>query len=201
MAYSKKAKRQRRKSVTKRDLEAVREQIYAPQPEPYEDPREVVLGARARVMCVTQTPDLLWDMISEEPGQAISIGATCKDEARKLWDIFKRYDGADALYFRRIIGRSRFPNVAKLEMLPERMETRDDDRPDDRSEEQKDRDAVKGWMRWQGLLGHMAAHERYAISSAARGTGSALHKGGKLTTAGQAFVAAMRILREVEERG
>lgn len=201
MAYSKRAKRQRKKSVTKRDLEAVREMINPPPVEVYEDPRTVVIEARARIKCVTPSAEMLDEMNGEEPGQAISIGATCKDEARKLWDIFKRYDGADALYFRRIIGRSRFPNVAKLEMLPERMETRADDRPDDRSEEQKDRDAVNGWMRWQGLLGCMAAHERYAISSAARGTGSALHKGGKLTTAGQAFVAAMRILREVEEQG
>lgn len=201
MAYSKRAKRQRRKGITKRDLEAVRETVHAPPPEPYEDPRVVVLNARARVMCKEPTPALLSDMIGEPSGQAITIGARDSAEASKLWDLFKRFDMADEVYFRRIIGRARFPNVARLEMLPERLETRDDDRPDHRDEDQKDRDASNNWARWHGLLGFLAAHERSAIIGASRRTTGDLHKGGKLTTAGQTFIAAMRILREVEERG
>lgn len=201
MAYSKAAKRARRKRVTKRDLEAVREMVNPPPVEVYEDPRVVVIEARARVMFKKPGPDMLIEMHGEHAGQAISIGARDKDEAGKLWAEYRRLDGADETYFRRIIGKPRFPNVAKLEMMPEIFEARADDRPDHRDEDQKDRDAVNAWMRWQGFLGRLASYERAAIMAAIRQTSEQLHKGGALTTAGQSFVAAMRVLRSEVERG
>ncbi len=185
----------------KRAHEKLCEAIYVQVAEAPEDPRAVVIGARARIMSKKPGAEMLLDLFGDPAGQAISIGARNEDEARKLWDVFKRYDQADDVYFRRIIGRSRFPNVAKLEMLPEPVETRDDDRPDDRTPDQRDRDASNGWMRWQGFLGHLAAHERAAITDASRRRGGDLQRSGVLTTAGAAFVAAMRTLKEIEGRG
>lgn len=192
------AKRQAKKG--KRAHEAVRAVIYDAPAAPQEDPRLVVVKSRARIMGQKAGDDMLIDMYGEPAGQAIAVGARNGDEARKLWALFKRFDAADDTYFRRIIGRSRFPNVARLEMMPERMETRDDDRPDDRSEDQKDRDASNNWTRWQGLIGHLATHERSAVISASRHLSGDLQKSGTLTTSGQTFIAAMRVLAEIESR-
>lgn len=200
-AYSKAARRARRKRITKRDLEAVREIVNPPPQEIYEDPRTVVIEARARMMSKEPGPDMLADMLCEHAGQAINIGARDKDEAGKLWADFRRLDAADETYFRRIIGKPRFPNVARLEMMPETFEARPDDRPDSRTDEEKNRDAVNAWMRWHGILNRLASHERATIMSAIRQTSGDLHKRGGLTTSGQAFIAAMRVLRSEVERG
>lgn len=169
-------------------------------PEPVEDVRNVVQFARMRLHGLGKEAALSI-MASEQAGLAIHLGARDEDERGKLWAIFTRLDASDETYFRRIIGRPRFPNVAKLECLPETFETRPDDRPDARSDDDKDRDAVNGWMRWQGKLGCLAWHEAHLITRAARQTCPELVRGGRLTTTGAAFVAAMRILRMVDERG
>lgn len=168
-------------------------------PEPVEDVRNVVQFARMRLHGLSKEAAMSI-MASEQAGLAIHLGARDEDERGKLWAIFTRYDGADETYFRRIIGRPRFPNVAKLEYLPEVFETRPDDRPDARDEDEKDRDATNGWMRWQGKLGHLNSSEAGLITRAARQTCPDLVKGGRLTTTGAAFIAAMRILRTVDEK-
>lgn len=198
MAYSKRAKRKAKKRRTCRAHEAVMEVIHAPRREPAEDPRIVVLNARARHF----GPDLdaASVMLADPAGQAILLGARDADEAARLWDVFARYDAADETYFRRIIGRHRFANVARLDMLPERFETRADDRPDIRSEDERDRDAVNGWMRWQGALQSLGAHEASLIIRASRQTCGALVICGQISATGRAFVAAMRALRGVVER-
>ena len=91
--------------------------------------------------------------------------------------------------------------VARLDMLPERFETRADDRPDIRSEDERDRDAVSSWMRWQGALQALGAHDASLIIRASRQTCGALVIGGRLSTTGSVFVAAMRSMRQVVDRG
>ena len=86
-------------------------------------------------------------------------------------------------------------------MLPERFETRADDRPDIRSEDERDRDAVNGWMGWRGALQSLGAHDASLIIRASRQTCGALVIGGEVSTTGSAFVAAMRALRQVVDRG
>lgn len=133
-------------------------------------------------------------------GQAIAIGATDPAEADRLWACFKRADAADDAYMRRIICKHRFPNVSKAEFLPEAFETIADDTIDNRTSDEKDRDAVNGWMRIQGHLGSLAGHERHTIVSVMRRRVEPV-KSGQLTTVGQAFVAAIRVLdREVNKR-
>ena len=207
-AYSKGAKRRAKRgrasggdlpglaSVPRRDgngcyVERTRQQA--------EDPRVVALNARIRHF--GPEVDAASVMLADPAGQAIHIGARDADEAGKLWDVFARFDAADETYFRRIIGQPRFANVGRLDMMPERFETRADDRPDLRTEDERDRDAVNGWMRWQGALQAIGAHDAGLIIHESRQTCVAMFIGGRLSTTGASFVAAMRSLRQVVERG
>lgn len=158
--------------------------------EPQEDPRAVVIAARIRAGA-PNADEAQRPMWGEAAGQAIAQQAPA--EAPELWDTFKRIDAADDAYARRFTGIRRFPNVAKLEMMPERFETRDDDRPDSRTPDEKDRDAVANWQRWQGLLASMCQGQRAVILDAMRHRMRLMH-GGKATKAGKAFVAAMQAL-------
>lgn len=174
---------------------------------PKEDPRIVVLAARRRHNNKPQNADMSHEMWGDLAGRAIIIGADGltdrsaaerRDLAATLWDVFKRLDGCDETYFRRIIGRQRFPNVARMEYLPEAFETRPDDHHGEyRTEDEKDRAAVRNWMRWQGYLGSMSATEHCAIVSALRQRVMLSHAG-RLTGAGERFVSAMRRLVEIE---
>lgn len=201
MSKARRRAARRKYRQTKRSIEERNEVMYPHPAEPAEDPRVVVMAARARIMGEEPANDHLMGMLVEPAGRAIRIGARDSDEARKLWGVFSLLDAADETYFRRIMGKARFAKPSELEMMPEPFETRADDRPDYRSADEKDRDAVNRWMRWQGLLGRLAGHERYAITSMMRGTAAKPHDGNRLTTAGQAFVAAMRILRSEYDRG
>lgn len=174
---------------------------------PVEDPRVVVLDARRRHNGKRQGEDVSHEMWGDLAGRAIIIGAEAltdrsaaerMDLAGCLWSVFKRLDGCDETYFRRIIGRQRFPNVARMEYLPEAFETRADDHHGEyRTEDEKDRAAVRNWMRWQGLLGCMSATEHCAIVSALRQRVMLSHAG-RLTGAGERFFTAMRRLVDIE---
>lgn len=166
-----------------------------------EDPRVTVLSARCRQMNRDDTEDarlsLTWPGFGDPAGVALDLGVADRDERNALWDLFKRLDAADDAYIRRYVGVRRFPNVAKVEFLPERFETSADDPLDTRSADEKDRDAVNGWMRWQGLLGRMSAADHTAIVTVMRRRVEPV-AGASLTTAGWAFVAAMKNLLAVE---
>src|SRR5690606_7024145 len=96
----------------------------------------------------------------------------------------------------RRIGVSLFPNVAKMEYMPEEWGTRPDDRPDTRTREEKEADARNTWSRWQGYLAKLSPSERTIIDFAMRHR-FILFQMGKLTRHGQRFVNAMRSLDEV----
>lgn len=206
-----KSQRLARKKRTKRAQEAQWSCETAAPCQPAEDPRVVVLDARCRHTGRVQTDDVAGEMWGDLAGRAIAIGAsmaadlTAADRralASDLWDLFKRVDAADETYFRRIIGRARFPNVARLEYIGEVFEAREDEQNSSgwKSEDDKDRDAVRTWMTWQGLLGELPRDAHCAIVSALRQRVMLSHAG-RLTGAGEAFVSAMRALMKVERRG
>lgn len=169
------------------------------------DPMAVVLGARCRRM---GWPDGRWDRgRANEPslgtpaGIALHLGCTGLPEVRRLWKAYTDLDAAEEVYAARILSARRHAKTAKLEMTPERFEVRADDCVDIRTEEERDRAAVNTWARWRGYLGHLQAHEQRAIHDAMLDRSILVDDDNRLTVSGAAFVAAMRVLAAVVERG
>lgn len=179
------------------------EVVHATPTAPQEDPRSVVLSARCRALGKPDTKAnrsaASWQILGDPAGRAIAADARDDIEAAKLWELFRRYDACHDAHHRRIIGRPRFPNVAKLEFLPETFETSADDSTDTRTPDEKDRDAANRWHRCTAVLYRLSRSEREAIMGALFQR-DVLTKGAKCTTAGRQFVMALRVVRDVEER-
>lgn len=196
-------KRRIRRNTTKRGHEAIMEAVYvAPKPIP-EDPRLVVLSARCRRAGKLDTKAnrgmMSLQIMGDPAGMAIAAGARDDHEASALWHLFRSYDGAHDAHHRRIIGRPRFPNVAKLEYLPETFEVREDESTDIRTPDEKDRDAAHRWHTCSYHLYRLHRYEREAIMDA-MWQRSTLTKGATCTIAGVAFINALRVLRDVDGR-
>ena len=159
----------------------------------------VVLEARARMLNIAPKHASL-PILSDDAGRAIWL-ETGRDrpapEQSKLWQILTDVSRAYATYCASI-GVSPHAKCGKMEYLPDRFEARADDRPDLRTREEKDKSADMAWRSW-----------KRAIESLPRGAAGDLWDGlmmqrtlvrdGKVTLAGQAFVQAMRMLKQVME--
>lgn len=165
-----------------------------------EEVREVVRAARARHMAMQASAAMDEPMMGEEAGRAITIGAANEHEANQMWETFKLIDASDEAFSRRVLGKQRFPNVARMEMMPERMETRPDDRIDVRTADEKAADAKRSWASWCELLGslHMPLHAAMHMALRQR---VKLHQGRQLTRAGSLFVDAIRQVNAVYRKG
>lgn len=130
-------------------------------------------------------------MLGERAGQALHIG--CKpEEATDLYEVWVDMTAAEDRYHKSL-GVSIHAKSAKIEMMPERTETRDDDRPDLRSEEERDMAAQAAWRRWDGHLNAIGLGHRSAIDTA-RQDFAPLLVDATLSPAGERFIAAMRAL-------
>lgn len=194
---SKAARRKAKKSAGKQSSRDMKSQwrsevVTHNRPMPTrEEVREVVREARARHLSMQASDIMDAPMLGEQAGRAICIGATDEAEAERLWETFKIMDAAAETYARRILGRSRFPAVAKMEYLPERFETRADDRIDIRTPEEKDASAKKEWLRWCDLSANLQPPLHAALHMSLRHKVQ-LHQGRGLTGAGRLFLAAIR---------
>lgn len=167
--------------------------------EPQECPTATVIAARSRH--TGKSADAVRsEMYGDICGKAIAIGAESADEASQMWETFKALTGDAETYYRRRIGRPLFPNVSRLEFLPDRMETRADDRPDLRSPDEKEADARNRWAMWRGRLDRMTKAEATAIDSAMRHIVILFHMG-RLTRHGLRFIEAMRALDRIARAG
>lgn len=175
------------------EREAERERMEAVE---IDRPLDTVMHARARQMGYKPSDALLSPMLCEQAGQAIRIGAKTADEARNMWDTFCAFDGVHERYCRCVLNTSRHPPVSKMEFMPERMETRADDRPDLRTEDEKIRDARNAMSEWDDNLSKLQRWDEKIIRSVSRQC-ETLHVNGDLTNAGISFINAMRQLVEV----
>ena len=121
------------------------------------------------------------------------------DEIPALWGVYARLTAAEESYVRHKIGGRLHAKTAKIEMAPERFETRADDVIDTRTDEEKLRDATNRWMRWQGYLGCLDSHQQSAIQSVVRGR-SIVFRDGYATPDGRVYVSALRKLADVVSR-
>ena len=156
-----------------------------------EEVREVVRAARARHLAMQASAMMDEPMLGDEAGRAIFIGSADEHEATRLYDTFKAIDASDDAFSRRVLNRSRFANVSKLELMPERMETRPDDRIDIRTEDEKAADAKRSWVGWCTLFDALHPPLHAALHMGLRQRVK-LHQGQALTRAGWLFVQALR---------
>ena len=157
-----------------------------------------VLEARARQAGSKDLGAMRLPAYGEPAGQAI-MAIHGGDDARKLWDAYTRLTASEAAYAKRYLGLRLHAKTAKIEMMRERVETRPDDKPDHRSDDDKDRDAVNGWMRWRGYVMHLSAADQTAIFDVAYGRVYPMD-GGSITAHGKLFVAALERFAKVVEK-
>lgn len=163
-----------------------------------EDPRKTALDARAKMLGKPKGDPSL-PIYGHPCGIVIDALAADLTEALDLWRIFDRIDKADAAYVRHVIGRRRFAKTAKIELLPEPLETSADADPADiRSEDDKHRDAQNGWARWTARLSRLSAQQRLAITDTLRGVRDPI-RDGKVTRAGRDMVDGIRAMVDRKE--
>lgn len=111
--------------------------------------------------------------------------------ASNLWSVWQGYCQANETYRARYIGVSESPKGASIDMAPERMETDQSHSVDPRSQEEKDRDAVSAYMRWEGLLMQLDRHQMTAIKAARTIDEGVLWMNSAPTLRGQTFISAI----------
>lgn len=158
------------------------------------DPTKTALNARAKHMGEGQTREgrakVAAQSYAGEAGRAI-MASQQGEPARGMTECYTALLRADAAYCSRYLGSRRHAKTAKIEMMPERFEARADDTPDLRTDEERDRQAVSTWMRWQGWLGQIAKHKASAIQRALGEEAELVTCGGVLTGEGCLFIEAM----------
>lgn len=163
------------------------------------DPQKAALQARARMMGVDDTvrnrQAMRSQALGEAAGRAIHIGCD-PDTAERLWRVYADFTATEERYARTVLGKGLHAKTAKIETMPERFETRPDDRLDLRDEDQRHRDAVNAWMRWRGYIGQLHSHEQHAIFAVVRGRVEPVVDAA-LTQPGKRFVEAIEKLSEI----
>lgn len=94
------------------------------------------------------------------------------DDVAQLWDVFSRWCRAEANYQTRYVGQSEGPQSAAITLIHETMETDPSLTVDSRTQDERDRDAVNGWMRWRGFIGHLSSAQATLLHQARRGEGA-----------------------------
>lgn len=168
------------------------------------DERVVVMAARMARGPVGATPEALRAM-ADHPAASAQIGmamlATLKpDEVTALWSLFCDWCAAEQTYATRILGARHGPTSSGMSPAPDRVDAVADLKIDTRNSEEKDQDAVRSWMRWRGILGHLSAAEQTALHQARRENGRRLWRDRNITEAGRQAVAALQRLADVATR-
>lgn len=204
-----KAKRSRaKKSASQFDLAPIKRRERNGQKSraahPPEDPRATVFQARCRRAGKKPTEEAMKDAASvdhEHPAlRCITLGAGIgmnahrrEAEITRLRDGFDAFDKAQERFYTIVLGMKRFANVAKIEFLPEAFETRDDHTPDLRSHEERVAAAKKAYRYWIKRYEGLGSHERVLIDQGLQRYDGYV-RDGRVTTSGQAFIAALRVM-------
>lgn len=133
------------------------------------DPQKTALQARVRQFGGKDTKTGRKALSDEFCGSQIGLvmKATCGDaECQRLWQTFRAWCAAEDQYRRRYLGQCEHAKGAAIAMVPDRLETDTSHSVDLRDPEQRDRDAVQTWMRWQGNLGKLSRQHMAALHDA-----------------------------------
>jgi hypothetical protein len=122
------------------------------------------------------------------------------DERVRLWGVWQSWCIAERRYRLRYLGATESARGAAFVMLPEVVETAEHHTVDVRTGEERDRDAVAAWMRWQGWIGMLPlTDDRTRLHQARREDGPALWRDREATDAGRATLRALMVLSDVVE--
>jgi hypothetical protein len=123
------------------------------------------------------------------------------DEAPQLWQVWCALDAARSTYRARTHGKTADPQNATLPMLSEPMQTDQSPRVDLREPDEKDRDAIAAWQRWEARIDRLEPPMlRWALRDPLDGTAGALWLDGRPTHRGRNAVTALRRLAEGKVR-
>ena len=167
-----------------------------------DDPRKTARTARERQLTDAKGDMPKGDALNPILGHEIGyvIHSECgDDQAKRLWDTWQAYCMAERTYRMRILGTTGEPKGASIQMQSEPMQSDQSMRVDVRTDDEKDRQAVTGYMRWQGHLGSMASLYTSALRQAERGNGKPLWQDGAATSAGVIALAALQGLHELSK--
>ena len=118
-------------------------------------------------------------------------------ERAPLWQTWCAMTAAHRAYRLRYLGATAEPANAALPMLPDPMQTDQSPRVDLRDPDEKVRDAVAGWQRWEARINALPIPmHRWAIRGALDGFGGAHWQDGRPTARGRSAVQALRLLTE-----
>lgn len=202
-AYSVAAKRRAKQSLPK--LAPIEKKVqhrikgkFAKEDDPQKtarEGRERQLGGKGRRLL---SGDPMNPILGHEIGYVLQ--ACCKPEvAVRLWDTWQAYCAAEEAYRKRILGMSAHPKGASIQAMPEPLQTDQSMRVDMRTDEERDRQAVSVWMKWQGYLGCIPTDWASAMRQAERGNGRKLWRDGEVTAAGLTALDAIKALREASD--
>lgn len=162
----------------------------------------VALDARCRAFGIAPSPSAREAMRGPEAGSPIGmvLMRLCRDgaEVSRLWTVWQGWCSAERVYRSRYIGQTGDPKGASLPVLPEPLQTDQNHTVDTRTGDERDRDAVNGWMRWQGYLGHLSGARQGLLHGARNGSWT-LWDNCCPTRDGFALLAALRHLADVVE--
>ena len=171
---------------------------------PTEDAQREALTARCRMLGVTPTKDnraaAKAAHLGSDMGRVIHHVIPTASERAELWDVFATWCRAETCYLSRIIGITGSPQGSALQMTPDATETDTSLTVDTRTSDERDRDAVTAWRRWQSYLAEISTRGRLSLQSARRETGPALWLYGRPTRAGMTALAALQELLVAAKR-
>lgn len=121
----------------------------------------------------------------------------CPKEAPRLWRVWQAWCQSELNYLTRIIGTTGQPKGASIAAIPDKIETDTGHTVDLRTADERDRDAVRAYMRWRGYLGHLATADVTALHQARREDGPALWRYRRPTRHGLATLEALKRLADV----
>ena len=192
-----------RKAKPLRELKPIKSRKLQPREngrfaKPHEDPRMPALAVRARLF--SQKADLK-NMAAQHMGSDIgrAIQACEPDDVARLWSVWQAWCMAEWTYSMRINSQTGSPKGSSIAFLPERIETDTGHTIDTRTPDQRDADAIRGWMIWRGYLGQLDAHEATALHHARREDGPPIWADCRPTVHGQVALDALKRLADVVE--
>jgi hypothetical protein len=130
---------------------------------PGEDARTTVLAARCHHLGTSGDKDArkaaAAPHLGSDLGRVMERLCDGPDEIARLWAVWQGFCAAERTYRVRIIGQAGTPKGATIAMLPEKLEADTGHTIDTRTQDERNRDAVNGWMRWRGFVGQLGSKD------------------------------------------